>query len=150
MDVDFFYLLDSGGQPPFREMLPHFVQKADAIVLMVKLNETLDFKPTIRYREKKDKEKENEKEKEDIGYESELTNEEILHQYVQGVQSHNSRVFFVGTHMDEEKKSEDKGETTKRKNIKLDTAFSKVLQGKMELYGNQLIFPVDCTKHEWW
>ena len=87
MDVDFFYLLDSGGQPPFREMLPHFVQKADAIVLMVKLNETLDFKPTIRYREKKDKEKENEKEKEDIGYESELTNEEILHQYVQGVQS---------------------------------------------------------------
>ena len=23
MDVDFLYLLDSGGQPAFREMLPH-------------------------------------------------------------------------------------------------------------------------------
>ena len=50
MDVDFIYLVDSGGQPPFREMLPHFVQ-ASAIVLMQKLNERLDFKPTIRYRE---------------------------------------------------------------------------------------------------
>ena len=137
MDVDFLYLLDSGGQPPFREMLPHFVQKADTIVLMLKLNETLDFKPTIRYREKKEK-----KEK---GYESELTNVEILHQYIQGVQSHNSRVFFVGTHMDREKES---GETQETKNNKLHTAFSKVLHGKMELYGNQLIFPVNCTKRD--
>ena len=137
MDADFLYLLDSGGQPPFREMLPHFVQKADAIVLMLKLNETLDFKPTIRYRENNEK-----KEK---GYESELTNVEILHQYIQGVQSHNSRVFFVGTHMDREKDSD---ETRETKNSKLHTAFSTVLHGKMELYGNQLIFPVDCTKRD--
>ena len=137
MDADFLYLLDSGGQPPFREMLPHFVQKADAIVLMLKLNETLDFKPTIRYREKTEK-----KEK---GYESELTNVEILHQYIQGVQSHNSRVVFVGTHMDREKDSD---ETRETKNSKLHTAFSTVLHGKMELYGNQLIFPVDCTKRD--
>jgi hypothetical protein len=32
MDFDFIYLLDSGGQPPFREMLPHFVQQSSAIV----------------------------------------------------------------------------------------------------------------------
>ena len=37
MDVDFIYMLDSGGQPPFREMLPHLAQQASAIVLMQKL-----------------------------------------------------------------------------------------------------------------
>ena len=139
MEVDFFYLLDSGGQPPFREMLPHFVQKADAIVLMVKLNETLDFKPTIRYREK---------EKKDKGYKSELTNKQILFQYIEAVQSHNSRVFIVGTHMDREKESADQSETQKMKNDMLHTAFSTVLHGKMELYGKELIFPVDCTSRD--
>ena len=137
MDVDFLYLLDSGGQPPFREMLPHFVQKAAATVLMLKLNERLDFRPTIRYREKE--------EDEDIGYESELTNEQILHQYIQAVQSHNSRVFVVGTHMDRE--NECQSETREMKNEKLLKSFSTVFHGKMELYGNQLIFPVDCTSH---
>ena len=134
MEVDFFYLLDSGGQPPFREMLPHFVQKAAAIALMMKLNERLDFRPTIRYREKGS---------EDMGYESELTNEQILHQYIQGVQSHKSRVFIVGTHKDKE--SECQSETREMKNDKLLKYLQPVLQKQMELYGNQLIFPVDCT-----
>ena len=78
MDVDFLYLLDSGGQPPFREMLPHFVQKADATVLMLKLNERLDFKPTISYRRERGEVNE--------GYTSQLTNEQILQQYIQAVQ----------------------------------------------------------------
>ena len=41
MDINFVYLLDSGGQPPapFREMLPHFVHKSSAFVLLQKLNE---------------------------------------------------------------------------------------------------------------
>ena len=139
MDVDFIYLVDSGGQPPFREMLPHFVQKASAIVLMQKLNERLDFKPTIRYRE--------EGGKVDKGYMSQLTNEQILYQYIQGVQSHKSRVFVVGTHRDLE--SECEGETRDMKNKKLLDAFRPVLGDQMELYkaGNpdQLLFPVDCT-----
>ena len=135
MDVDFLYLLDSGDQPAFREMLPHFVQKAAAIVLMLKLNERLDFKPMIRYREKE--------EKEDRGYESELTNEQILHQYIQAVQSHNSRVIVVGTHMDRER--ECRSETREMKNEKLLKSLQPILCDQMELYGNQLIFPVDCT-----
>ena len=139
MDVDFIYLVDSGGQPPFREMLPHFVQKASAIVLMQKLNERLDFKPTIRYRE--------EGGKVDKGYTSQLTNEQILHQYIQGVQSHKSRVFVVGTHRDLE--SECEGETRAMKNKKLLDAFRPVLGKQMELYkqGNpdQPLFPVNCT-----
>ena len=137
MDVDFLYLLDSGGQPAFREMLPHFVQKADATVLMMKLNERLEFNSIIRYREKK--------EKEEKSYESELTNEQILHQHIQAAQPNKSRVFIVGTHMDREKESEHQGETRKMKNDKLLKYLKPILQGQMELYGNQLIFPVDCT-----
>ena len=139
MDVNMLYLLDSGGQPPFREMLPHFVQKAAAIVLMMKLNERLDFKPTIRYREKEGKV--------DEGYESQLTNEEIMHQYIQAVQTYASKVFLVGTHMD--RVSECQSETREMKNEKLLKAFSKPILQNLELYkvGNpdQLIFPVDCT-----
>ena len=142
IDVDFIYLLDSGGQPAFREILPHFVQQASAIVLMQKLNESLNFKPTIRYREKEGKV--------DNGYTSQLTNEQILYQYVQGVQSLKSKVFIVGTHRDRE--GECKNETREMKNEKLLKAFRPVLGEQMELYKlgdpDQLIFPVDCTSRE--
>ena len=159
MDVDFIYLVDSGGQPPFREMLPHFVQRASAIVLMQKLNERLDFKPPIRYREKKEGkeeggEEEGEKEeggKEDKGYPSQLTNEQILHQYIQAVQSHESSVFVVGTHSDLEYKCEG-GETRYMKNTTLLEAFEPVLRKQLVLYKagkpDQLLFPMDCTSRE--
>ena len=141
-DIDFIYLLDSGGQPPFREMLPHFVQQSSAIVLMQKLNERLDIKPTIKYREKEGKV--------DKGYTCHLTNEQILHQYVQAAQSQKSKVFVVGTHRDLEDKCEN--ETREMKNDILLKAFRPVLRKQMELYkvGNpdQLIFPVDSTSRE--
>ena len=143
MDVDFIYLLDSGGQPPFREMLPHFVQQASAVVLFQKLNERLDFKPTIRYRE--------EGRKVDEGYESQLTNEQILHQYVQGVQSHNSKLFVVGTHKDKE--DDCKEETRQMKNEKLLNAFRPILgSNNIVPYdmgdSDQLIFPVNSTSRK--
>ena len=138
MNVKFIYLLDSGGQPPFREMLPHFVQESSAFVLTQKLNEKLDFKPRIRYREKRGKV--------DEGYESPLTNEQILYQYVQAVQSQNSKVFVVGTHKDKEMECTD--ETRAMKDKKLIEAFDKVID-QLEMYmvgdPDQLMFPVDST-----
>ena len=147
MDVDFIYILDSGGQPPFRELLPHVVQQASGIVLMQKLNERLDFTPTITYREKG---------VEDKGYLSLLTNEQILYQYFQAVQSHDSTVFVIGTHRDRE--DECKEESRADKNKRLLEAFRPVLgNSRIALYatGNpdhdpdhdpaQLIFPVDNT-----
>ena len=141
MDVDFIYLLDSGGQPPFREMLPHFVQQASAIVLMQKLNERLDFKPTIRYRE--------EGGKVDKGYQSQLTNEQILYQYIQAVQSHRSKVFVVGSHRDMMGECE---ETIKTKNKRLLEIFLPVIKNHIVMYqmgdSDQLIFPVDSTSRK--
>ena len=141
MDVDFIYQLDSGGQPPFREMLPHFVQQASAIVLMQKLNEKLNFKPTIRYRE--------EGGKVDKGYTSQLTNEQILYQYIQAVQSHQSKVFVIGSHRD---KMSECNETIETKNERLLESFRPVIGSHIVMYQmgdpDQLIFPVDSTSRE--
>ena len=41
-DVDWLYIVDSGGQPQFREMLPILVQTATACVLTVQLNKPLN------------------------------------------------------------------------------------------------------------
>ena len=142
IDVDFIYILDSGGQPPFREMLSHFVQKASAFVLMQKLNERLDFKPPIKYRE--------EGKGDSVQYKSQLTNEQILHQYFQAVQSHNSRAFVVGTHRDLEHNC--KTESREEKNQRLLEAFQPVLGNRLALYKagdpDQLMFPVDSTSRK--
>ena len=141
MEINFINMLDSGGQLPFRELLPHIVQQSSGIVLMQKLNERLDFRPTITYREEG---------VEDKGYPSPLTNEQILYQYFQAVQSHNSTVFVVGTHRDREHECEEKKDT---KNENLLKGFRQVMHkvcialyktGKPE----QLIFPVDSIRRK--
>ena len=142
MDINFIYILDSGGQPPFREMLLHFVRESSAFVLMQKLNEMLNFKPPIKYREEG---------KEDRGqYISQLTNEQILYQYFQAVQSHDSRVFVVGSHRDLEHECE--MESREMKNQRLLEAFWPVLGNRIVLYRagdpDQLMFPVDCTSRK--
>ena len=137
--VDFLYILDSGGQPPFRDMLPHLIQKSDmhstGIVLMQKLNEKLDFRPTIKYRE--------EGVEDDEGYQSQPTNKEILKQYVQAVQSHNSTLFVVGTHKDQELEEEPRAD----KNKTLNEAFSLIKDSNISRYKpDELMYPVDSTK----
>ena len=137
MDINFIYILDSGGQPPFREMLSHFVHEASAFILMQKLNERLDFKPPIKYRE--------EGKEDSVQYTSQLTNEQTLHQYFQAVQSHNSTVFVVGTHRDLEHECET--ESREEKNQRLLEAFRPVIGIHLALYQagdpDQLMFPVD-------
>ena len=141
IDVNFVYILDSGGQPPFRELLPHLVQQSSGIVLFQKLNERLDFKPTIKYREEGVEEE---------GYECQLTNEQILHQYFQAVQALNSTVFVIGTHRDlEDKCTESRAE----KNRRLLEAFQPTLGGQIAFYKkenpfDELMFPVDSTSRE--
>ena len=142
MDINFIYILDSGGQPPFREMLLHFVHESSAFVLMQKLNERLNFKPPVKYREEG---------KEDRGQcISQLTNEQILYQYFQAVQSHDSRVFVVGSHRDLEHECE--MESREMKNQRLLEAFRPVLGNRIVLYRagdpDQLMFPVDSTSRK--
>lgn len=43
------YVIDSGGQPQFQELLPLFVKNASAVAFFVKLNELLDQRPSVEY-----------------------------------------------------------------------------------------------------
>ena len=94
LDVDWIYIIDSGGQPQFREMLPTLVQMATACVLTLKLNKPLS--------------KQNEVECFDKGsslcktYQSNLTNEQVVKCCSQIVasQTENCELFAVGTHED--------------------------------------------------
>ena len=43
------YIIDSGGQPQFQELLPLFIKSASAVAFFVKLNEALDHYPQVEY-----------------------------------------------------------------------------------------------------
>ena len=137
LDVDWVYIVDSGGQPQFREMLPHFIRDCSAFVMMQKLNEKLGSTTSIEYRGERSKMC-------GAPYQCQLTNEQILYQYAQAIQSHKSRVFAVGTFRDEECSDEPRA----AKDEKLLEVFKPVLEKNLALYqlGNpdQFIFPLNC------
>ena len=101
------YVIDSGGQPQFHELLPTFVHHVSAAALFVKLNEGLHTYPVIQYFDQ-----------EGIlcglPYKSSSTHLQTLQKCLQPMQSrscmdgtaHCPKLFFIGTHSDLEDKSE--------------------------------------------
>ena len=94
------YVIDTGGQPQFHELLPTFVHHVSAAVLFVKLNELLKENPMIEYY------------KDDMlcgkPYKSSNNHLQILQDCLQAMQSRNQmnsssqcpKLLFVGTHRD--------------------------------------------------
>ena len=68
---DLVYVIDSGGQQQFHEVLPIFLNGATYFLYVFKINEELDSKPTIPYSDKDEK---------PITLPSLLTNQEIFEQ----------------------------------------------------------------------
>lgn len=103
---EWLYLIDSGGQPQFHELLPTFVHHISAAAFFVKLNETLKSHPTIEYY------------KDDIlcgkPYSSSSNHLQTLQNCLQAMQSRDDadgitqcpKLFFIGTHPDLENKEE--------------------------------------------
>lgn len=100
---DWIYIIDSGGQPQFHDLLPTFVRHVSAAVFFVKLNETLNDCPKIKYYSK--------------GgglsghpYLSTQNHLQIVQNCLQAMQSRSHDddnkycpdLFFVGTHRDEQ------------------------------------------------
>ena len=139
LDVDWIYIVDSGGQPQFREMLPILVKMATACVLTLKLNVPLG--------------KLNEVECVERGkelckpYLSVLTNEQIVKHCSQIVdsQTKDCKLFVVGTHQDLEHQCQT--ETRAGKNEKLLKLLQPQLGTNLEVYKTgdhvELIFPVN-------
>ena len=147
LDVDWIYIVDSGGQPQFREMLPVLVQMATACVLTVKLNVPLG--------------KLNEVECVERGkelckpYLCNLTNEQIVKHCSQIVdsQSKHCKLFVVGTHRDLENQCQT--ESKRDKDIQLFKLLKPQLGPNLGVYkpGNpvdhvELIYPVNSKTPE--
>ena len=142
LDLDWVCIVDSGGQPQFREMLPHFMCDSSAFIMMQKLNESLGTATSIEYRGEGSKMC-------GAPYQSKLTNEQVLYQYFQAIQSHKSRLFVVGTFRDKEHEC---SETRAVKDERLLEAFKPVVRESLVLYqpGNpdQFMFPLNCKTPE--
>ena len=139
LDVDWIYIVDSGGQPQFREMLPILVKMATACVLTLKLNVPLGKLNEVECIEKG---------KELCRpYLSVLTNEQIVKHCSQIVdsQAKDCRLFVVGTHRDLE--HECQTESRADKNKKLLKLLQPQLGASLEVYKTgdpvELIFPVN-------
>ena len=104
LDVDWVYIVDSGGQPQFHEILPAFIRYASACVFVTRLDESLTDHPTIEYYGRGGQ-------RHGTPYRSLLTHEQILKHCFQALQSRQCTssspqsgpmVFVAGTHKDQE------------------------------------------------
>ena len=137
LDVDWIYIVDSGGQPQFREMLPVLVKSATACVLTVKLNEPLDKRNEVEFVEKG---KELCK-----PYQSQSNNQQVVKRCSQIVasQTKGCKLFLVGTHRDEEDQC--KEESRIEKNEKLIKLLEPQFGTNLQYMANgQAIFPLNC------
>lgn len=144
---DWVYLLDTGGQPQFQEILPAFVQRALAFFFVTKLNEEFSNCPKIEYWS----------EGEIIGEETtSLTNEQFLKRYFRVMQSrcldkdkgNGPSVFFIGTHKDRVDPHL-LASTIKDKNGQLRQMLGDQFEDNLGFYDlrtDQLIYPVNAER----
>ena len=124
---NWIYFIDSGGQPHFHNLLPHFVHGISVALFVHRLSRKLEEYPIVEYYERDQA----------IGeaYRSSLTTEDTLKCLVRSMQSHTindekPKLLFIGTFLDKIGQS---SETLMKKNEKL----LKLLTPE---FANQLIF----------
>ena len=139
------HIIDSGGQPQFHEILPIFLQKLSFYVFVFRLSDELTKQPVVEfYVDGKPL---------STPYTSAQSIEQLLQHCVQTMHSHRSspgseddcpQIMILGTHVDEEKKSE---ETRDEKNKKILKTLSPLFE-KQVLYHNlsakEVIFPINA------
>ena len=147
-DMTWVYLVDSGGQPQFHELLTAFVRNASVGIFVHKLSERLDDHPHVQYFDRQGEQCGN-------GYPSPLSNRDIFQHCVQTVQSlpyttaesTRPQLAIVGTHRDEEHQC--KGESREEKNEKLLEIVRPIRDNVFFCTGMQeVIFPVNAKSPE--
>ena len=108
---NWIYFIDSGGQPHFHNLMPHFIQGMSIVLITLRLCDRLDTRPTIHYYD----------DGEPIGpsFESPLTIKDTLKSLICSMQSLKikPKLMFIGTFLD--KIDECSDETLDEKNQKL-------------------------------
>ena len=136
------HFLDSGGQPPFRELFRIFSKRTSVAVLVFRLSEQLDAYPTVEYYDETGC-------RVGVPHSSPLTNEQMFKMTTRSLQTSPTdgkppKVIVVGTHKDEE--DERLHGTRKEKNEKLYSILHPVMPNELVYYGealNELIFPMN-------
>ena len=144
-DMTWVYLVDSGGQPQFHELLTAFFRNAVIGIFVHKLSERLDDHPHVRYFDKKG-------EQCGTGYRSPFSNRNIFQHCIQTVQSlpytTDESIYpnlaVVGTFRDEEHLCT--GESRNEKNRQLREILCPILGNVLFRTGlEEVIFPVNAV-----
>ena len=150
LHVNWVYIIDTGGQPQFLQLLPAFIKNISSCVCLLRLDQKLDDNPLVRYFDSSG---------EQVGeaYPSEQSNLQIVESCVRTIHSKctlNSdkppSCFIVGSHLDEYEKGEC-SESVEEKNERLLNILSSVRLETLMFYGsgsNKLIFPLNCKLPE--
>ena len=145
LEVDWVYVIDSGGQPQFHEVLPAFVRNASGVIFVSKLNEQLNECPKVDYYNE-------EGQKCGSSYSSLFTHEQILRHCFRAMQSrlcmskaNSPTIFVVGSHKDVEYECR---ETRAQKDARLQSMLRPIFRSNLAFYRvskpEKLIFPVNA------
>ena len=149
LELKLLHFVDSGGQPQFHEVLPAFIHNTTLIILVLKLNESLDACSRAQFCDK-----------EGATYtnisSAIINNQEVLEGQIQTLQAKPSglsddrkaMVVVVGTHRDEEEQMINEKaypETRSQKNKKLKNLFFPLLASLLIMFRppDEIIFPVN-------
>ena len=149
LDVHWVYLIDTGGQPQFLQLLPAFIKNISSCVCFVKLDQDLDDKPMVKFFNKSGTQC-------GESYESEHTNLQVIESCVRTIHSKcclnsdkSPSFFVVGTHLDKYEEKSTPSETIETKNTKLSTHLDSLIEQSLKFYKeDELIFPLNCTSRE--
>ena len=140
--IPIVHFFDTGGQPPFHEVISVFSKHNSVAVLVFRLSERLDARPMVEYYDASGHL---------VGtpHPSPLTCEQVVKVMTRSLQSSQTdgnrpKVIVVGTHKDKE--SECPSESRQQKNEKLCSILCPVMQDELVFYGEslkELIFPVN-------
>ena len=143
LDCDWIYLIDSGGQVEFLEVLPAFLQHTSVCLFVTKLSEMLRERPRIEYFENGMP----------VGEPilCPFTNAEMLMRCVQTIQTQcthhddstnqGSKLVMVGTHQD---LADQCSESTEEKNHLLQSKLCPEFDKSLVFRGQGIIFPVNA------
>ena len=136
---DWIYLIDSGGQIEFLEVLPAFLQHISVCLFVTKLSEMLSERPKIEYYE----------DGEPVGRPMlcPFTNEQMLMRCVQTIDdsstNQGSKLVMVGTHRDDAHKCR---ESIQAKNRRLQSKLCPDFDQSLVFHGQEIIFPINAKK----
>ena len=134
-EVDWVNIIDSGGQPPFHELMPFFIHDPSAALFTFKLSEALSSHYMVTYY----------KEGEQVGkpYQSSLNNEQILSSCMRCITTH---VSPEGKQEEEGEKEGEGGEWVGGEEKKEGKKKKKVKATKVAFIGTHRDLEADCTE----